>query len=611
MTHGSGTRALFIEEITHSVLDAGGLGERGASGEAVIPVSEETIPATVDASLTSRIDRVGASRATAQLAATIGREFSVKLLHEVSERDRVTLDQDIERLVQAGLVRSAGNRGDTLVFKHALIRDAAYNSLLRSTRQSYHGRIAAVLRDRFTDEVSARPDLVAHHLTNAGEDEDAVTFWKMAGQQAVTQAAVREAAEHYEQAINCLRRLPTTLDRQQRELELQIVLGPLLMSVHGWASVEVERACERALALAEELGRDDRSYPAMWGLWTVRFVRGELAPALEAAERVLQIAQASGVPMIELTGHHATSYTLVFRGEFERALEEADAGLRLFDVEQERLLAHTFSLSSSVALRASRGHALWMLGRVVEAEDAWAAMLQLGRELQHPPSLAAALAFVLHGGSFRYSYIGQLGRLAPLADELLALSREEDFFYMYAGAYFFQGLIAESIGDAERARRQMKEGFVLWRQAGSRLTLVLMNVLCAEALYRMGDDEEAFQRLEAAEVEMKERHEGLLAPDIWRVRGRLLARRGDLSAAEAAYCQAMKRARAQRALSLELRATLDLHDLYAETGRSEEGRAQLDRLLRCFTQGLDRPELARAQAIVGGSSHSPNYSSKG
>lgn len=586
---------LFVEELTRSILDSGALSERAVSWEAVGPVVAE-IPATMDASLTSRIDRLGASRATAQLAATIGREFSLELLREVSERDEATIRQDLERLLQAGLAWSADDDTDHLVFKHALVRDAAYNSLLRSTRQHYHSRIAAALRERFADETSTRPDLIAGHLTAAGEDEDAVAFWEAAGQQALVRTAVHEAAKHFQQAIDCLERLPATRKRQERELELQILLAPLLMAVYGWGAVEVEQACTRALGLAQDLGRHDLSYAPQWGLWTNHFLRGDLVSALEAAESVFQMARASGVRILEMLGRHALAYTLVYRGEFERTLEEAEAGLALYDPQQEKEIANSFGMSSVVCLLACRAHSLWMLGRVEEADEDYDRMLQIARELGHPFSLACALTFTLHG-AFRYAYAGQMDRLTGIAEELMALAREENFFLWYAVTYIYQGLIAEALGEEERARTQMLEGLELFAQTGSRLSAVMMNVLCAETFYRLGHDNEAFRRLEAAEADTA-RREGLLAPDIWRVRGQLLARQGERAAAEAAYRQAIERARAQHALSLELRAGLDLYDLWAQDGRAEEGRALLAGVLARFTQGFDRPELARASALV-------------
>ncbi|MGH8900620.1 MAG: AAA family ATPase [Egibacteraceae bacterium] len=591
---------LFVEELTRSILDSGMLSERAVSWEAVGPVTAE-IPATMDASLASRIDRLGASRATVQLAATIGREFSFELLREVSERDEATLRQDLERLLQAGLAWSADNEADTFVFKHALVHDAAYNSLLRSARQRYHSRIAAALRERFADKTSTRPDLIAGHLTAAGEDEEAVAFWEAAGQQALAGAAVHEAAKHFQQAIDCLGRLPTTLERQERELELQILLAPLLMAVYGWGAVEVEQACTRALGLARKLQRHDLRYPAQWGLWTNHFLRGELASALERAEAFFQTAHASGVRMLEMLGRHALAYTLVYRGEFDRTLHEAEAGLALYDPQQEKEIVNSFGLSSMVSLLACRAHSLWMLGHVVEAQEDYERMLRVARELGHPFSLACALGFILHG-AFRYVYVGQMDRLAGVAEELLTLSREEGFFLWYAQGYTYQGLIAEALGEEKRALTQMLEGLELFAQTGSRLTLVMLNVMCSEALYRLRLDDEAFRRLEVAEAEMQAREEGLLGPDLWRVRGRLLERQGQRQHAEKFYCLAMERARSQHALSLELRAALDLYELRVKQGREEEGRTLLSRLVQGFNQGFDRTEIARAVAIVRGGS---------
>jgi class 3 adenylate cyclase/tetratricopeptide (TPR) repeat protein len=584
---------LFVEELTRSILDSGALRERAASWEAVAPVTIE-IPATMDASLTSRIDQLGSSKATAQLAATIGRQVNAKLLHVVSERDEATLRQDLARLLDAGLAWAADD--DTFVFKHALVRDAAYNSLLHSTRRRYHSRIAAALRERFADETSARPDLIAGHLTAAGEDEEAVAFWEAAGQQALARTAVHEAATHFQQAIDCLGRLPVIDKRQERELELQILLAPLLMDVYGWAAVEAEQACTRALGLAHDLGRHDLSHAPRWGLWTNQFLRGELAAALEAAESVFQMTRASGVPILEILGCHALSYTLLYRGEFYGALEKADAGLAFYDPQQDKQIANSFGLSSVVCLLASRAHSRWMLGRLEDAEEDYERMLQIARELGHPASLASALAFTLHGG-FRYAYTGHMDRLTGIAEELMALSRKKNYSLWYSVAYTYQGLIAEAGNEKQQAHTQMLEGLELFAQTGTRVTAVMMNVLCAEALYRLGHDDEAFQRLDVAEAETA-RQESFLAPDIWRVRGRLLARQGERSAAEAAYRQAIRRARAQHALSLELRAGLDLYELCGQDGRANQCRALLAGVLACFTQGFDRPELTRARAVI-------------
>jgi tetratricopeptide (TPR) repeat protein len=369
------------------------------------------------------------------------------------------------------------------------------------------------------------------------------------------------------------------------------------MDVYGWATMEAEQACTRALTLAHDLGRHDRSHAPQWGLWTHQFLRGELTPALEAAESVFQMARASDLPILELLGRHALSYTLLYRGEFDGALEIAEGGLAFYDPQQDKQITNSFKLSSVVCLLASRAHSRWMLGRVEDAEEDYDRMLQIARELGHPGSLAGALAFTLHGG-FRYSYTGQMDRLTGITEELIALSRKKNFSLWYAVAYTYQGIIAEARNE-KQARTQMLEGLELFAQMGVRLTLVMMNVLCTEAFYRSGRDDEAFRRLDAAEAETA-RQENLLAPDIWRLRGRLLERRGEHSAAEAAYRQAIQRARAQHALSLELRAGLDLYELCAQDGRADHARTLLAAIHAQFTQGFDRPELIRANVIIQG-----------
>jgi predicted ATPase/class 3 adenylate cyclase len=602
---------LFVEELTRSALESGVLEERSASWEVVRPPSKELIPVAVHASLAARIDRLGPARATAQLAATIGREFSLALLAAVSDRGEARLRQDLQRLKEAGLAWESGEAGpDVFVFKHALVRDAAYESLLRTTRQTYHGRIAAALRGSLSELATGRSDLIASHLANAGSHEEAVGFWEAAGHEALRRTANLEAAGHFRRAIDCLTTLPTTTNRKARELELQNLIAPVLMSVYGWASTEVEQACQRGRLLAEELGRHDRLYGPLWGLWSVYFLRGELSQALTAAQAVQRMADVSGLPLLQITGRHATSYTRLFRGELEQALEEADAGLALFDFAQERALADAFQLSSTVCLRQSKALALWMLGRLTEADEEAERMLQLARDLDHRSSLAGGLAFALHGGGARYSFTREMVRLGEIADELSRLSQDEGFFMWYAVAEVYRGLIGATLGQ-EDARNRMMEGLELFVQTRTRVTLVMMNVLVAETLHHAGRDEDALSLLDQAEQEMSQREERLYGPEIWRVRGRLFASQGDFTRAEASYRRALEFAASQKARSLELRATLDLYELLATAGRADEGRARVAATLESVQWPLDRPEVARAHAIVTGSSSytlSPDWS---
>jgi class 3 adenylate cyclase len=590
---------LFVEELTRSVLELGVLEERSASWEAVKELPKELIPMGIHASLAARIDRLGPSRATAQLAATIGREFSVTLLRAVSDRDEETLQADLRRLERAGLAWESEDSGpDTFTFKHALVRDAAYGSLLRNTRQSYHSRIAAALRGPLAELAHNRNDLIAIHLANAGEHEEAVAFWQAAGHDALLRTSNLEAAGHFRRAIDCLNALPATAGREGRELELEILIAPVLMSVYGWASAEVENACKRGRALAEKLEQRDRLYAPLWGSWSVYFLRGELNTAMPEAQAIQQMAEASGIPLIQVTGRHATAYTHLFRGELEQALHEAEAGLRLFDLAQEQALAAAFQLSSSVCLRQSRAQALWMLGRVDEADVEAEEMLRLGRQLDHRSSLAGALAFALHGGGVRHSYTGGMVRLLDIADELCQLSNDEGFYMWHAVAQTYRGVIGLALGEPG-ARERTTEGLEQFVQTRTRVTLVMMNVMVAEALHARRDDEMALRLLDEAEREASARHEYLHAPEIARVRGRVLAARGESHAAEASYVRGLQLATAQDAHSLSLRAALDLHDLLAANGRAERGASSVASVLARMPAGQTSPEHIRAREILG------------
>jgi predicted ATPase len=378
---------------------------------------------------------------------------------------------------------------------------------------------------------------------------------------------MQEAAAHFRQAIACLSQLPEDPRRFERELDLQSKIAPVLMTVNGWGSTSVRQACERARDLAIQLGRHDKLYAAAWGLWTYYFLRGEMDNAVITARSAHDMAEASEVPMLRITGRHATAYTHLYRGEFEEALREAEAGLALFDLEQERVLAATFQLSSSVALRTARATSLWMLGQLDEAEREGELMIELGRELGHLPTLAAALAFRLHiglGGGWQPHVVEERIRVA---DELRVLCKDEGFYLWHAVALTYRGTAAAFEGDASQARAMMDDGLAAFIDTGARLTLVPMYAMCAEARILLGEDQEPARLLAAAQGEADARNERMWEPEIDRVRAGLLVRRGEAEAAEASLRRAFEKARAQNASSLELRAALDLSELLSGNRR--------------------------------------------
>ncbi|HXW85467.1 MAG TPA: AAA family ATPase, partial [Candidatus Binataceae bacterium] len=259
---------LFLEEVTRSIMESSALVEREHAWELVGGLSPEVVPDSIDASLTARIDRLGEARSLFQLAATAGREFSYDLLAAVADRPEDALRRLIDIILQSGLVYPLDQTSGVFSFKHALIRDAAYESLLRSTRQRYHARIATVMAARFPQIVQSHPELLAHHLSGAGSHTEAAARWQAAGENAARRSAVKEAVAHLRRALTALEELPKDAARMRRELSVLAALAPPLMAVYGWASAEVAEACTRAIELARQLEAHDRVYAPLWGLWT-------------------------------------------------------------------------------------------------------------------------------------------------------------------------------------------------------------------------------------------------------------------------------------------------------------------------------------------------------
>jgi class 3 adenylate cyclase/tetratricopeptide (TPR) repeat protein len=594
----SGGIPLFAEELTRSVLDSGALIERSSSWEPAGPVAAELVPPSIEVSLTSRIDRLGSARPTALLAATIGREFSLDLLRRVSPREQSVVENDLGRLVDAGLLVGAEERLGVFVFKHALLRDAAYNMLPRDTRQEYHARVAAALAEHLGSQATDRPELIAYHLSGAGDYAAGLDYWEAAATKATGQASHIEATEHLRQAISCLHRLDPAPDRGLRELAIQMKLSQLLMTVYGWGSTDAAEACGRALALARDLGRPLELAGILWGVWSVQLLRGDMVQAIAAAEDVLGAAATIGPPLVE-AGHNAVAITAMHQGDFVRSMQAAEAGLSGFTFENEHVLMDNLAIAPAVGLRTARAMALWMFGRVDEAKQEWENMLQLARSLEHPPTLAAALVYTMQSEFFQCSYRGSLQHLLPLSQELSGFT--EEFFFWSAVNLSIQGAIEQTLGHHGSAAAKMREGMELFQLTGAQCGLVHVAVLNAEAFYRMGDDDEALRQLEIAEAGVENRGEGLYAPEIWRIRGRLAARAGEPEVAEPLYLEAIERARAQGARVLELRASLDLYDLFERVGQAREGSAHVVAALDGVTQGRATTEVARALKIVSSS----------
>ncbi len=588
---------LFLEEITQAVIESGALIEGTRSWELAAQVEQidtDVVPTSMEASLLSRLDHLGNARGSLQLAATLGREFSLEVLLAVSGLAEGQVLQHLDAMLASGLIYSHGDSTAIYTFKHALVRDAAYAQLLRTTRKQYHARIAEVLLDRFPEVAREHPEILAHHQSGAGRHGEAAEQWQLAGERAARRSAVPEAMAHLRRALADLAELPEDDSRMDRELSVLSVLAPVLMAVHGWAAPEVGEACARAIELALKLEAHARMYPPMWGLWTNQFVGGRLHEAMETAEKVLAMALAAGEPMLEITGRHATSYTHYYRAEFDAAIQEANAAFERYSFELELTLAQQFQLSSTVNLQASRGSSLWMQGHQDAGIRQMDEMIELARSLRHPPSVAGALAFAM----FFTLYDRDYARMLEITEELYDLSRAEGFAMWTANAGMHRGRARMELGDRQAGIAEVLEWGALFRQTGSGIIEGNATSMMSDAMHRNGDAEQALVVNAEGAARAEANMVRVMLPEIYRKRGNILRDLGRYDAARAAYEKAVERAREQQARSLELRALTSLVELQVDRGPVDELRRQLSAALDAMSTDPARPDLMAARALL-------------
>jgi class 3 adenylate cyclase/tetratricopeptide (TPR) repeat protein len=585
---------LFLEEVTRSVMESGAVVEQERSWELVGPLSSDMVPASMEASIMARIDRLQEARGLFQLGATLGREFTEELLMAVAELPEESVRSQLKLMLDSGLIFRHANSSVYYAFKHALIRDAAYNSLVRATRQRHHARIAEVLAERFPEVSRNRPELLAHHLSGAGVYAQAATHWRAAGEIAARRSAVREAVVHFRRALADLEKLPLDVERMGRELPVLTALAPVLTMAFGWASPEVAETSQRAIDLGTQLGAAQGVFTALWALWTNQFVAGRLDAAMDTAGKVLAMAEAADNPMLVSIGRNASCYTRYYRGEYDQALVEARIGLVGCPFEMDMQIAQAFQGSATTNMLISKGSALWMQGRQDEGLAVVNDMIAHAQALQHIPSIATALASAM----FFSFYDRDWKRMFALADEVYDLSRAEGFAMWTANAGMHRGRARIGLGDAEVGLAELLEWGALFRQTGSGILEGSTTSMMSEALHMAGHSEEALVVSGEGERRAEIGAVRVMTPEIFRTRGNILRDLGRLQEADEAYRLAAANARAQGALSLELRALTSLLDLRISLGRPGALPAKLRRVLSGMQCKEDRPDIVAAQETL-------------
>jgi len=585
---------LFLEEITRSVTESGALVARENSWELVGTLSAGVVPASMEASLMARIDRLGEARPLLHLGAALGREFSHELLAAVAQLPEDIVRRQLDMMLESGLIFRRGHESPVYSFKHALIRDTAYDSLLRATRQSYHARIVEVLVARFPEVAQIQPELLAHHFSGAGFHAEAAAHWQAAGENAAKRSAMKEAVAHLRHALADLMQFPEDAARMNRELSVLTALAPALMTVYGWAAPVVGETCERAIEIARRLGANERMYPPLWGLWTNQFVGGRLHEAMETATQVLDMAVTTGDPMLVVIGGDAKSYTRYYRGEFDEAVAEAEVGLLHCSLDMDVLIRESFQISAMSSLMVTKAGALWMQGRqddgIVVAND----LIAHVRSLRHPPSIATGLATLM----FFSLYDRDWKRVFAFAEEVYDLSRAEGFAMWTANAGLHRGRARIGLGEVDAGVAEVLEWGALFRQTGSGIIEGSTTSMVSEAMHMAGRSEEALVVSGEGERRAKVGLVHLMMPEIYRTRGNILRDLDRLDQADETYRLSVDFARNQGARSLELRALTSLLDLRLARGQPGYLPAALRRAMEAMMCRPDRPDLITARELL-------------
>ena len=583
---------LFVEEMTKAVLEAG---SEGAAQRTVasVPSPSLAVPASLHASLMARLDRLGPAKEVAQVGAAIGREFSHALLAAVTHKTEAELQSAVDRLVAAGLLFRQGTPPHAVyLFKHALVRDVAYSTLLREPRRALHAGIAKMLEGQFTEVAENQPEILARHLTEARRTEHAVEQWLKAGRRAAGRSAYVEAIAHFKQGLELLVLVPDWARRSDIETDLQLALGVSLFATKGLASPEAADAYERARALCEASGDIVRLVSALWGLWHSGFstIRPEAAHTL--CNQMLTLTDKHGDSDLRLQAQHAAWTTYFFRGEPNRSLGHCETGKVLYGphLRQSHVGLHGGHNPGVCAWMVSACDE-WMIGQSDTGLRFMGDALRLAEELAHPYSKLMNLQWAVMLHVFRREIPAAIGYL-DAADVLAA----EQHLSLFLNSTIVHSTLALAENRAHEAVANIRKGMEIG-QASNLMRPYYLGLL-AEALGVAGDKEGALGAISDALSTVETTGERWWEAELCRLRGELLRLCQEERDSEVWFQRSLDVSRHQEAKSLELRAAMSMARLWRDQGKRDEARELLAPVYGWFTEGFDTRDLKEAKALL-------------
>jgi predicted ATPase/class 3 adenylate cyclase len=589
---------LFVEELTKTVLESGLLQEQDGHYVLDRPLPALAIPTTLQASLMARLDRLAPVREVAQIGAVAGRDFHYELLKAVAGLPRDKLEEALRQLVQSGLIFRRGEIPHAVYsFKHALVRDAAYASLLISRRGHLHAAIANAIEQQFPEIVETQPETLAHHLTEAGLIDKAIGYWLQAGKNAALRSANIEAIAHLRHGIDVTGRWPDGERKDRCELDLQLILGPCLIATQGPADSKAVATFARARELCERLGEPPEYLQVMFWLATASVIRGELPQALEAVATLLSAAQARGARPALINAIRGRAMILLFLGRIVDAREAIERAVEVFNTsaETDQMAARAAGQDAGVAMLALMSWVLWVLGYADAAITRMTAALERADAVHH----AHTQAYAWYYASVLHALRGEPAIAQGYAERCLAISEQHGFRQWLGLSRAIRG-VCMAVLDASGSRLDDVEAALdEYQRAGYQLGITAQFVLLSSALLLRDEPEAALEAINHGLSIVRHNDERFLEAELYRLKARaLLMRSAPDVEAESLLVQALQTAHSQQARSLELRAATDLARFWMNTGKRAEARDMLAAIHGRFTEGFGTQDLKNAKTLL-------------
>jgi serine/threonine protein kinase/tetratricopeptide (TPR) repeat protein len=588
---------LFVEEFAKMVQESGAPDQAGAGGARVHALPAHEIPSTLQDLLMARLDRMEGERDLAQLAATIGREFSHDVLAAVASMDEPTLQAELAKLVKLEILYPKGRAPHcTYTFKHALLEDALYNALVKDKREQFHRRIAEVLEETFPQTVQTRPELLAHHFTEAGLAEKGVGYWLKAGLRSRERSANAEAIGHLTKGLALLGTLDESAERDGWELQLLNPLGTAYQSARGYSAPEVGPVFQRARTLCDRIGQPEQRFVVMWGAWSWHAVRGDFRRSMELAAEAVEFAERVDDPGMKMEALFQLGFTMFNRADFAGAREHCARAVADYDDhERTKKWAMYTGQDAGATHRIYLALALWHLGYPDQAQIVNEEARARARALGQPYTLAEV--------ANRTSWFYQHYRLGPeavaAAEEGSAIAAEQGFAYWGATAMVYKAAGIVLQGRPEEALPLLLQGLDAYRATCAEMALAYYLSILADTYTQVRRFEEARKALDEGLALAEKNDDRFQEAELHRLKGELhLAETDDQAAAEDCFRTAIETARRQQSKAWELRATMSLARLWQLQGRRDEARAALAAVHGTFTEGFTTPDLVDAAALL-------------